>query len=576
MFKYLKKYMLFAVLSPIFMFGEVAMDLVQPALMRVIVDEGVLGVSNGGVGSLELIISVGLKMIVLVIFGGFCGVVSGVFANLCSQNFSNDLRKDCFKRTMELSFSQTDKFSTGSIVTRITNDVTQLQNLVTQAVRGFVRTGLLILGGIVCLISLDLSFGVVVLCGLPFILFMVVFFMGKANPIFSLLQKKLDRVNNVMQENITGARVVKAYVKEEHEKERFGEANSDLTNTQLRVMELFAYMTPLMNIILNASIVAVIYIGGIRAEGGGVTPGAVMAAVTYITQILNAVMRTTMIFQTASRGIASASRLKEILDCAPEIKDGSFDGETETKGKIEFRDVSFGYGRKNILKNINLTIMPGETIGILGATGCGKSSLAKLIPRFYDVREGSVLIDDVDVRDYKLKDLRNKVSIALQKSEIFNVSVKENILWGNSAASDEEVIRAAEAAQAKEFIDRMEFRFDTPIAEKGASLSGGQKQRIAISRCILKKSEILIFDDSTSALDLKTEENLYKALEGICGETTKIIIAQRIASVKNADRIVVLDKGTVAACGGHRELLKTSEIYRDIYNSQLKEGEENG
>ncbi|MCD8089270.1 MAG: ABC transporter ATP-binding protein/permease [Clostridiales bacterium] len=548
------------------------MDLIQPVLMRTIVDEGVLGLSNGGVGSLSLVLSVGLKMIVFVIFGGFCGVVSGVFANLCSQNFSNDLRKDCFKRTMELSFNQTDKFSTGSIVTRITNDVTQVQNFVTQAVRGFVRTGLLILGGIVCLVSLDLSFGVVVLCGLPFILFMVVFFMGKANPIFVILQDKLDTVNSVMQENITGARVVKAYVKEEHEKERFGKANSDLTATQLRVMELFSYMTPLMNIVLNASIVAVIYVGGIRAQGGGVTPGAVMAAVTYISQILNAVMRTTMIFQTASRGIASATRLNEILNCVPEISGGGFDGKTETKGKIEFRNVSFGYGKKNILKNINLTIEPGETIGILGATGCGKSSLAKLIPRFYDVREGAVLIDDVDVRDYDLKALRNKISIALQKSEIFSASVKENILWGNSGASDEEVKAAAEAAQAKEFIDRMEDGFDTLIAEKGMSLSGGQKQRLAISRCILKKGEILIFDDSTSALDLKTEERLYHALDEVCGGTTKIIIAQRVASVKNADRIVILDKGRIAACAGHNELLKTSEIYRDIYNSQLKEG----
>ncbi|MCD8215189.1 MAG: ABC transporter ATP-binding protein/permease [Clostridiales bacterium] len=572
MFKYMKKYLPFAFLAPLFMFGEVSMDLIQPALMKVIVDEGVLGLSNGGTGSLELVITTGIKMVLWVIFGGFCGVVSGVFANLCSQNFSNDLRKDCFKRTMELSFSQTDKFSTGSIVTRITNDVTQLQNLVTQMVRGFVRTGLLIIGGTVCLIYLDLSFGVVVLCGLPFILFMVIFFMMRANPIFTLLQNKLDNVNNVMQENITGVRVVKAYVKEDYEKNRFGKANRELVDTQLHVLELFAYMTPLMNIVLNASIVAVIYMGGLRSQIGDVTPGAVMAAVTYISQILHAVMRTTMIFQTASRGIASGKRLKEILDCSPEIKDGSFEGETKTRGKIEFRNVSFGYGEKDILKDINLTINPGETIGVLGATGCGKSSLAKLIPRFYDTTGGSVLIDDIDVRDYKLKALRDKVSIALQKSEIFNVSVKENILWGKSSAGRDEVIKAAEAAQAKEFIDRMEQGFDTPIAEKGMSLSGGQKQRIAISRCILKKGEILVFDDTTSALDLKTEAKLYKALAETCGDVTKIIIAQRIASVKDADRIVVLDKGHIAACGSHRELVETSGIYRDIYDSQLKAG----
>ncbi|MCD8158901.1 MAG: ABC transporter ATP-binding protein/permease [Clostridiales bacterium] len=572
MFKYLKKYLIFAFLSPLFMFGEVAMDLVQPTLMKTIVDEGVLGVSSGGVGSLELVIITGLKMIILVIFGGFCGVVSGVFANLCSQNFSNDLRKDCFKRTMEFSFSQTDKFSTGSIVTRITNDVTQLQNFVTQMVRGFVRTGLLIVGGIFCLISLDLSFGAVVLCGLPFILFMVIFFMMKANPMFTILQNKLDNVNNVIQENITGVRVVKAYVKEDYEKNRFGKANGELVDTQLHVLELFACMTPLMNIVLNASIVAVIYVGGFRAQNGNITPGAVMAAVTYISQILNAVMRTTMIFQTASRGIASGKRLKEILDCTPEIKDGSFEGETKVRGKLEFKNVSFGYNGTDVLKNINLFINPGKTIGILGATGCGKSSLAKLIPRFYDTTAGSVLIDDIDVRDYKLKDLRDKVSIALQKSEIFNVSVKENILWGKSSASEAEVVKAAETAQAKEFIDRMKQGFDTPIAEKGMSLSGGQKQRLAISRCVLKKGEILVFDDTTSALDLQTEADLYKALEETCGSVTKIIIAQRIASVKDADRIVILDKGQIAACGSHRELLETSSIYKDIYNSQLKAG----
>lgn len=554
------------------MCGEVLMDLLQPRLMKTIVDEGVLGLSNGGVGNLGLISTTGAKMIGLVAVGGFCGVMSGVFANLCSQNFGNDLRKAAFRNTLALSPGQTDRFSTGSIITRITNDITQVQQLVTQCIRGFVRTGMLIAGGIVCMLSLDLSFGAVIACGLPFILFCVIYFIGRANPMFGILQQKLDNVNSVMQENITGARVVKAYVREDYENARFGKANNELVDTQLNILVLFSYMTPIMNILLNTSVVAVIFLGGIRVRGGGLTPGAVMAAITYITQILNAVMRMTMIFQTISRGTASGRRVMELLQCSPAITDGDFEGETRLKGKVEFKNVSFGYGKTDILKNISFTVNPGETIGILGETGCGKTSLVQLIPRFYDVREGAVLVDGVDVRDYKLEALRDKVSLSLQKSELFNTTIKENILWGRQDASDEDVARAAEIARAKDFIENSPDGFDTLVAEKGMSLSGGQKQRIAVSRSILKGAEILIFDDCTGALDLKTEAELYERLNKAEKNMTKIIIAQRIASVKSADRIAVIDGGRLAAFDSHERLLETSEIYRDIYNSQLKAG----
>lgn len=568
--KYLRKYWFWAVLAPLFMCGEVSMDLLQPRLMKIIVDEGVLGLSSEGIPNMGLIISTGVRMIGFVVLGGLCGVLSGVFANLCSQSFGNDIRKDAFKRTMSLSFQQTDRFSTGSIITRITNDITQLQSLVTQCIRGFVRTGMLIVGGIFCMLSLDLSFGVVIACGLPFILFCVIFFIGRANRMFDVLQNKLDNVNSIMQENITGARVVKAYVREEYEKDRFGTANYELVDTQLKILVLFSYMTPVMNILLNTSVVAVIYLGGIEVKGGSITPGAVMAAVTYITQILNAVMRMTMIFQTVSRGVVSGRRICEILESEPAIADGGFDGKTKVKGKVEFKNVSFGYGNTDILKNINLTINPGETLGILGETGCGKTSLIQLIPRFYDVTGGSVLVDDVDVRKYDLKALRDKVAVALQKSELFNTTLKENILWGKQDASYEEIENACEIARARDFIEESPDGFDTLVAEKGMSLSGGQKQRIAISRSILKGAEILIFDDCTSALDLRTEEELYDRLNREYGDTTKIIIAQRIASVKDADRIAVIDGGEIVACSSHDRLLETSEIYRDIYNSQLK------
>lgn len=583
MLKYLKKYWVFAMLAPLFMCGEVLMDLLQPRLMSTIVDEGVLGLSNQGVGNLNLVIATGLKMILFVAIGGFCGVISGVFANQCSQNFGNDVRKEAFKRIMSFSFEQTDHFSTGSLITRVTNDITQLQNFVMQCIRGFVRTFVLFGGGIISMLMLDLNFGIVVACALPFVIVMVIFFISKANPIFGVLQKKLDSVNNVIQENVTGSRVVKAYVKEDYEKERFQKANGELVDTQLRVLILFSYMTPLMNIILNISIVAIIKVGAIEVQAKGATPGNVMAAITYLSQILNALMRMTMIFQTASRGIASGRRIQEILDCTPTIQSGTYtekqyDEQNKTAAagaKVEFRDVTFSYPESNgelVLNHINLTINPGETLAILGSTGCGKSSLVHLIPRFYDATEGQVLVDDVDVKEYNLTALRDRIAIALQKSEIFSSTIGENIRWGDKNASDEEMEKAARIAQAMEFIEKKQDRMDTPIAEKGMSLSGGQKQRLAISRAILKKARVLIFDDTTSALDLKTEAKLYEELKKEYGGITKIIIAQRIASVKNADRIAVLENGQIAACDTHENLLKYSDIYQDIYESQLKTG----
>lgn len=576
MLKYLKKYWFFALLAPIFMIGEVSMDLLQPELMSRIIDDGVLGLNNGGVGNLNTVITIGLKMIGFVALGGICGIMSGVFANLCAQQFGNDVRKAVFKRIMEFSFEQTDKFSTGSLITRVTNDITQLQNFVMQCLRGFVRTSMLFIGGIACMVSLNMEFGIIIACALPFVAVCVVYFIAKANPKFTVLQKKLDKVNNVMQENVSGARVVKAYVKEDYETERFEKANNELVSTQLDVLLLLSYMTPIMNIILNLSVVAVIKVGGIQVSAGSATPGNVMAAITYCSQVLNAVMRMTMIFQTASRGIASKKRVMEIINCDPAIKSGTYNKETAVKGKVEFKNVSFAYpgmDNENVIENFNLVINPGETIGILGATGCGKSSLVNLIPRFYDVTKGEVLIDDVNVKDYDLQVLRDKVSIALQKLEIFSTTIAENIAWGDDSADIEKIRQAADIAQATEFIDNRTDGMDTQVSQGGHSLSGGQKQRVAISRAVLKNSEILIFDDATSALDLKTEADLYSELSVKKYDVTRIIIAQRIASVKNADRIVVMDNGRLADVGSHSELIKTSEIYKDIYESQLKGNE---
>lgn len=573
MLKYLKKYWLFTMLAPLFMIGEVSMDLIQPELMSHIIDDGVLGINSGGVGNLDIILGTGIRMVLLVAAGGVCGVMSGVFANLSAQQFGNDVRKDTFKRIMSFSFEQTDKFSTGSLITRVTNDITQLQNFVMQCMRGFVRTSMLFIGGIVCMIGLNIQFGLVIACALPFIVICVIYFIAKSNPKFTILQKKLDKLNNIMQENVSGSRVVKAYVKEDYETERFNKANDELVGTQLDVLLLLSYMTPVMNIILNLSVVAVIKVGGIQVMDGSATPGNVMAAITYCSQVLNAVMRMTMIFQTASRGVASQKRIMEILNCEPAIKDGAYDGETIVKGKVEFRNVSFAYpGNEgaSVIEDFNLVISPGETIGILGATGCGKTSLISLIPRFYDVTKGAVLVDDVDVRDYKLEVLRDKIAVSLQKSEIFTASIADNIAWGLPDATPDNIAAATDTAQATQFINNRKDGMQTIVSQGGHSLSGGQRQRVAIARAVIKPAEILIFDDATSALDLKTEAELYSKLGKNKKDITKIIIAQRIASVKNADRIVVMDNGKLADVGSHEQLMITSSIYKDIYDSQLK------
>lgn len=576
MLRFLKKYWYFAFLASLFMVGEVVVDLFQPKMMQKIVDEGILGIGNGGNSDVHLVVVTGIKMILVVLAGCLSGVLSAVFTNIAGQNFGNDIRKYCFRRIMHFSFEQTDDFTTGSLVTRITNDVTQLQQLVMQIVRGFVRCLMFFIGGTIALLSLNLSFGVVIACAFPLIILHIIFVVWKTNPLFLLLQKMLDKMNTIMQENVAGNRVVKAFVQEEREKKKFGKASKDLVDTQFKVQIMLSFLRPVMNIVLNAAVVGIIYIGSIQVKSGDIAPGAVMAAITYISQILNGMMMLAMIFQTLSRGIVSAKRLEEIVVSEPVIKDGERSPEQKAGGTISFRNVSFTYPDNGVkvLNDINLDIQKGETVAVIGATGSGKTSLVNLIPRFYDVTEGEILVDGVNVRDYRLNDLRNRITVCLQKSELFSTTIRDNIAIGRRDATEEEIKKAAVAAQADEFIVRQKDGYDTKVAEGGMSLSGGQKQRIAISRALLRKSEILIFDDSTSALDLKTEAKLYEALNENYKDVTKIIIAQRIASIKNADRIVVLDGGSIAAVGTHEELLKENDVYKDIYESQLKSQDE--
>lgn len=577
MWKYVKRYLPFAILAALFMIGEVLMDLIQPGIMSRIVDDGVLGLNNDGNGNLTVILTLGIQMIGLVLFGGLCGSMNNVFVHMSGQNIGNEMRKDCFRRIMTFSFPQLDQFGIGSLVTRVTNDITQVQNLVSQFVRGMIRTSLLMFGSIYFMFRLNRDFGLIVLCAFPFIVGCLAFCLWKANPLFSKLQTQLDAINAIMQEDVSGIRIIKACVKEIYEKLRFRKANDELIKTQLQVLVIFAFMNPVINALMYIVVAVILLAGSFEVADGAATPGTIMAAVTYTTQLLNGILMLVMLFQNISRGLASWKRVKEVLNSEPELKDGAFDGNTSLRGEIELRDVSFSYpgtGRM-VLEHINLIVHKGETVAIMGATGCGKTSLVNLIPRFYDVTSGAVIVDGVDVREYRQNALRNKIAITLQKSELFSTTIRDNISWGAPDASSENIKEAAVTAQADKFISAASDGYESMVAERGMSLSGGQRQRLSIARAIAKNAEILIFDDSTSALDLKTEADLYYAMQKANPGTTKIIVAQRIASVRRADRIVVLENGRIAAVGTHEELLESCGVYHDIYHSQIgKDGEE--
>ena len=574
--RYLKPYWLFALLCPLAMILEVSMDLLQPTLMSDIVDNGILGDAAAD-ENLRYVLITGLKMLVFSLIGCFGGIASAAFGTAAAQKMGNDLRKDAFAKVMHMSFQQTDKFTTGSLVTRLTNDITAIQEFVAMSLRMFVRTGMQFIGGIAVILTLNVNFGIVLVISLPVQLIAVAIIMKKASPLFSIVQSRLDKVNSVVQENVSGARVVKAFTREEYEINRFDNANTDLMTTNLKVQKLLATLNPILMIIMNASVIAIIMIGGFQVEAKAMQVGEVMAAVTYITQILMSVMMVGMMFQQVSRSAASMKRVNEVLSTNPVISDGNKSADSDNSGTVEFRNVGFSYpgsSGKPVLSGIDLKVGKGQMIAILGSTGCGKTSLVNLVPRFYDATNGDVLVDGVNVKDYDVDTLRSKIGVVLQKSELFSGTVAENIRWGCETATDEEVKTAAKIAQAEEFIDGFNDGYDTMISEKGASLSGGQKQRMAIARAIIKKPEILIFDDSTSALDLSTEAKLHKALRENLSGVTVIMIAQRIASVMRADKIAVLENGSICAFGTHKELMESSSVYMEVYSLQTKPGEE--
>lgn len=592
--KYLKKYWYFALLAPIFMIAEVTMDMLVTNKMGTMIDiVNSYGPTSNNNQFLNTIVSNGIIMLALVLIGVVSGILSGVFANLASQKFANDLRKGLFSKIMHLSFQQSDDFSTASLVTRVTNDVTAVQTMIAMAIRMFIRSLSMFILGIVFTLQISKQFMIILAVALPLEILIMVFFMIKAFPMFSIVQTKLDKVNSVVHENLTGARVVKAFSKEDYEYNRFVEANDTLTNITLKVNKLMAIIMPLFMLIVYAGMIAIYYIGAnsqfdamlyLENFATSIDPkisvGEMEKATTYIMMIMSSLLMIGMTFANMARAAASGKRINEVLETPDIICDGNLDVKTlKETGTIEFKNVDFAYpnASASVLENINLKIEKGETVAIVGATGSGKTTLVNLITRFYDVTKGEILVDGENIKNYKLVDLRNKIAIVLQKAELFAGTIKENIKWGNPNATDEEVELAANIAQAIEFIDSKEKKFDEYVEEKGTSLSGGQRQRLSIARAIVKKPEILIFDDSTSALDLVTEAKLYKAMRDNIADTTKIVVAQRIATAKNADKIVVLDGGTIIAYDTHENLLANCEIYQDIYNSQLKrEGDING
>ena len=591
LFKYLKPYWHYALLSPILMILEVTADLCLPYLMSFIVNYGIIGediagnaVAAGimnllfpsGYRGLHIIITFGVLMLLVTLVGGCFGTLCAWTAAKASQGFGHDLRRDAYARVMSLSIQQTDKFTTGSLVTRMTNDIAMIVEFMEMILRMFVRAPFFMIGGTFFLLTLDVQFGVVLLAALPILVITFVLVLSRAVPMFSRVQQRLDRVNCVVQENVSGARVVKAYVREDYECDRFREANGALRDVNYGVQRLMAIMHPVLVVVQNFAVIAIIWLGGNKIADGiaGMSTGNVMAAVTYTIQVVSSIMMITMMFQSVSRALASARRVREVVDCEPVIVSGDKTA-SPAPVAVSFKGVGFRYpgtvGRP-VLHDVDLEVKKGETLAIVGATGSGKSSLVRLIPRFYDATEGEVLVDGLPVSSYDLQALRQKIGFVLQKSELFSDTVAGNIRWGRPDATDEEVRAAAEIAQADAFIAEFNEGYNTFVAEKGASLSGGQKQRLSIARALCRKPEILILDDATSALDLATEAKLRAALNAQLQDTTVILIAQRIASVREADRIAVIENGTVIACAPHDELMQNCDTYREIYASQMERG----
>ena len=567
LFKYLKPYMLPTLLAPLFMLLEVAMDLMQPALMSRVIDVGVANADKA------YIVRTCILMFVCALLGVTGGLGNMYFSTRAGYGFARDLRSDLYRRIQSFSFSDIDRFKTGSLVTRTTNDVTQIQNAFTNCIRMLVRAPFLCIGGVVMVLVLNAKLSLVVLAAIPFLTAMIVFLLKRGRPLFTSMQEKLDRVNTVMQENLSGIRVVKAFARADHEKAKFKVANDDLCDSTMRAMMMMSMAFPLINLIMNATMILMYAFGGSMVFHGELTPGEIMAFSNYIMQILMSLTMSSFMLMFLSRAGVSIRRVLEVLNTQSDIVDGPDADAAVTRGEVAFDHVSFAYPGQsgNVLSDITFTARAGETVAILGSTGSGKSTLISLIPRLYDASAGSVKIDGRDVRAYHLNTLRGAIGVALQESVLFTGTIEENLRWGDENAPMEELRHAAAIAQADPFVEKLADGYQTELGQRGVNLSGGQKQRLCIARALAKHPRILILDDSTSAVDLATEAEIQKGLRGAFGDMTVFIIAQRISSVMDADRILVMENGRVIDSGKHEELKKRCEVYREIVVSQLGE-----
>lgn len=565
--KYIKgSAIIYTILAPLMMFIEVIMDLNQPKLMSDIID---IGVANGDI---TYVLNVGFKMIVVAFIGILGGMLCGVFSTLASMNMGKNMRQGLFNKIQSLSFSEIDQFKTSSFITRLTNDVTQVQNMVMMALRGMVRSPLICLGGIIMSLSISVKLSMIFLVVIPLIILSVTVITAKSTPFFTAMQKKIDNVNLVMRENLLGVRVVKAFAIEDKVKERFSYANDDLMSTSIKAQSVTILLWPLVTLIMNLSVVAILWFGGNYVNKGSLEIGKIMAFINYLVQIMSSLNMLVMIIINFSRAKVSASRINEVLDVESSITDKE-DAKKINKFNIEFKDVYFKYNKDGdyVLKGISFKAEEGEKIGIIGATGSGKSTLISLIPRLYDTSSGTVMIGNEDVKNLKINELRSLIGVVLQDTTLFSGSIEDNLKFGKEDATEEMMISSVKDAQAFEFINANNEGFNREVGQRGKNLSGGQKQRISIARTLIKNPKILILDDSSSALDMATEAKLQKSIKNGMKNSTVFLIAQRISAVKDSDKIIVLDNGEIVAIGNHEELIKECDIYRSIAISQLGE-----
>ena len=572
-FKYIKPYAAYFITGPLCMIVEVVGEIFMPYFMAQIINNYSAG--NLTIGS-SLGYMIGMVLTALAMMLG--GVGGAYFGAKASVNFAADIRNDVYKKVQAFSFANIDRFSTGSLVTRLTNDVTQLQNFVNMVLRMALRAPGMMIGALVMSIALEPRLSMIFLVSMPVLLAAIFVITKMGFPRFTKMQTKIDGLNSTVQENITNVRVVKSFVREDFEQQKFAAANSDLKKTGMGAMKVMIFLQPIMSLCMYSTIIAAVWFGSKLVMNSGMAVGNLSAFITYVTQILMSLLMVTMLFMFSSRAMASAKRISEVLDEPLDLSDETAKHKDLTikRGKIEFKKVDFRYYKTSkdaVLSDIDLTIEPGQTVGIIGSTGCGKTTLVSLIPRLYDCDKGQVLVDGVDVKDYSLYNLREGIGMVLQKNVLFSGSISDNLRWGDLNATDEQITDAAKKAQADMFVKSFPNGYETILDQGGTNVSGGQKQRLCIARALLKHPKILILDDSTSAVDTATEANIREAFANELSDATKIIIAQRISSVKEADKIIVMDDGKIVGEGTNDDLLKNNETYREIYYSQIDKEE---